>query len=108
MTNFNWDIQNKKIKGRKGRVKGEKARSWVDSGDLTLLKILYPFFTDVELSKIFQRSPRTIENVRSLYGLNKDKITASDYRQLAKKIPSIIIKPLSKYDEDVLRLEELL
>jgi hypothetical protein len=108
MNEFNWDIQNKKVKGKKGRVKGEKGKSWVNSGDLDLLKILYPFFTDVELSKIFQRSPRTIENVRSLYGLNKDEITANDYRQLAKKVPTIIVKPLSKYDEDVLRLEELL
>jgi hypothetical protein len=108
MNEFNWDIQNKKIAKRKGRVKGKAVRKWTDSCDLDLLKILYPFFTDVELSKIFQRSPRTIENVRSLYGLNKDAVTASDYRQLAKKIPAIIVKPLSKYDEDVLRLDELL
>jgi hypothetical protein len=108
MNEFNWDIQNKKIAKRKGRVKGEVGRKWVDSGDLDLLKILYPFFTDVELSKIFQRSPRTIENVRTKYGLNKDEVTANNYRQLAKKIPTIIVKPLSKYDEDVLRLDELL
>jgi hypothetical protein len=108
MNEFNWDIQNKKVAGRKGRVKGETGRKWVDSGDLTLLKVLYPFFTDVELSKIFQRSPRTIENVRSLYGLNKDKVTANDYKRLAKKIPAIIVKPLSNYNEDILRLEELL
>jgi hypothetical protein len=108
MNEFKWDTQNKKIEGRKGRVKGEVGRKWVDSGDLELLKVLYPFFTDVELSKIFQRSPRTIENVRTKYGLNKDEITANDYKRLARKIPSIIVKPLSKYDEDVLRLEELL
>jgi hypothetical protein len=108
MNEFKWDTQNKKIKGRKGRVKGETGRSWTETGDLELLKILYPFFTDEELSKIFKRSSRTIENVRIKYGLNKDKVTASDYRQLAKKIPAIIVKPLSKYDEDILRLEEIL
>ena len=76
--------------------------------DLNLLKSLYLFFSNKDLGRIFGLSDRTIHNILGRYGLYRNRITDSEFRnQISKNIPTIIIKPLSRYEEDVLKLDEI-
>jgi len=100
---LDWENPTKK----KGFPKGRVRRPWFN-GDLELLKELYHFFNDKELAKLFGRTPKTIEGVRLKYGLQKDKLSLNDCQQLIKKVPIIIVKPMSMYDEDVLQIKDLL
>jgi len=94
-------------KKKKGFPKGRIRQPWFN-GDLELLKELYHFFNDKELAKLFGRSPKTIEGVRLKYGLQKDRLSLNDCQKLIKKVPVIIVKPKSMYDDDVLQIKDLL
>jgi len=72
--------------------------------DLRLLKSLLPFLTDKEIAKVFGISDRTLNVVKQKYSLTRDN---SQLKTLTKNIPIIVIKDLDRFDEDRLKLDEL-
>jgi len=75
--------------------------------DLNLLKSLYLFFSNKELGRIFGLSERTIHNILGKYGLYRNSLTENQVKRIKNNIPLIILKPLSMFDDDVIRLDEV-
>jgi len=108
MNEFKWDKHTKpKEKPKRGRRPGQKPKSWVD-GDLEVLKNLYLFLSDPQLSKLLGRKVKTIYNVRHKYGLLRPKVPLNDYKKMAQDIPIIILKDKKYYEEDKLKLGDVL
>ena len=97
------------MRKKRGRRKGDSGKKWTDD-DLSFLKNMYMFFTDVELSKILGRSPKTIHSIRRKYGWFKvnSKLSKLSAEELLKRVPVIFIHKRNEFENDRLKLEEVL
>jgi len=95
-----------KIKGVVMGNKPKKNLKW-EGENLELLKALYPFMADKELAKLFGRGLKTIATIRRLHGLERVKMKCEEYKRLIRRVPIIIIKDRDKFDEDLLKLNEM-
>jgi len=93
---------------KRGRRKGDSGKKWTDD-DLNFLKNMYMFFTDEELSKILGRAPKTIHSIRRKYGWFKTKkLKNMSLDEFVKNVPIIFVHRREEYDNDRLRLDEVL